>query len=818
MPSKTISVLISFFLLFSFFQIKAQKITGSVKDMANKPIAGANVILQLSSDSSIVKINITDKSGQYSFTPQKTGKYFILFTNTGFTNIHSPTFELYNEDISMKVISMKKNTTILDELVIVAQKPMIEIKADKTIFNVEGSISAVGSDAMELLRKSPGVVVDRDDNIIMSGKNGVNIYIDGRPSPISGTALSAYLRSLPSSAIEAIEIITNPSSKYDAAGNAGIINIKLKKNNTFGTNGSVNTGYAIGVYPKYNAGISLNNRNKLVNVYGNYNINRSINENKLYVARTQSDTSFDQHSTTTGRSTNHLYKAGIDYYFDNFNTIGLIVNGNIEDKTNSVFSTTPIIYAPTKTTVRWLDADNSNIIDNNSLNLNMNFKHAGKTGNDLDMNADYGHYQLRSNQLQPNYYFNANHTVETDRRIYRMLAPSDINIFSYRTDYEQDYKKGKLGIGVKLSFVSSLNDFKQYNELNTGRIYDSSVSNKFEYKENINALYINYNRQFKNVFFQLGLRVENSNITGQSAGLRKINNNWSNYDTSFTLHYNNLFPSIAITLNKNPDNQWGIAYSCRIDRPAYQDLNPFEIKIDEYSSYKGNTSLRPQYTNSIGLSNSLKNKLNTRINYSHVKDVFTRVIDTVDNVKSFLIRKNVSTQHILSINISYNIQANWYSLFTNLNAFTTKYKADFGDGRKIDLSVNSATINIQQSAKLGKGWTIEMSGYYNSPSVWSGTFKSKELYGIDAGIQKQLFNKKGNIRIAYSDIFHTQWWRGVSDFAGQVLTAEYRWEAQQFKVNFSYRFGNSKIKAANQRKTVLDEEGKRVQSSGGLGN
>jgi hypothetical protein len=293
---------------------------------------------------------------------------------------------------------------------------------------------------------------------------------------------------------------------------------------------------------------------------------------------------------------------------------------------------------------------------------------------------------------------------------------------------------------------------------------------------------------------------------------------WSSYDSGFKKNYTDVFPTFSFTYKKNAVNQWGFSYGRRIDRPAYQNMNPFEVKIDEYSYYKGNTELQPQYTNTIGIFHSYRNTLNTRISYSTVRNVFARLLDTVDASKSFLIYKNVATQKILSLNISYTLQVKWYGLFVNLNAFHSHYYADFGSGRMIDLSVTSVTSNVQQSAKLGRGWTAEMSGFYNSPSVWSGTFKSRELYGMDLFLQKQLFREKANLRFGVSDVFHTQYWKGVSDFAGQLLTAEFRWESQQFKVNFTYRFGNSQMKTAKPGKTAADEEGKRVQSSGDIGN
>lgn len=356
----------------------------------------------------------------------------------------------------------------LKEVVVSSVKPVIEVKADKTILNVEGSINAVGQDALELLRKSPGVMVDKDDNLSLSGKSGVQVYIDGRPTPLSGTDLAAYLKTLQSSSIEAIEIITNPSAKYDAAGNAGIINIRLKKNKSLGTNGSVNAGYTIGIFPKYNGGLSLNHRNKHVNIFGNYNYNDGRYESYMFFNRRVLDTLFDQKSTMTFINKGHNFKTGLDYFINKRSTVGLMVNGNLSNNEFGNYSRTPISYIPTGTPYRILVADNSSKAKRNNANFNLNYRYADSSGHELNMDADYGFYRLNNNQMQPNYYYNPAGNVLIESRIYNMLAPTDIDIFTFKTDYEQNLKKGRLGIGGKTSYVNSANDFERFNVISSG--------------------------------------------------------------------------------------------------------------------------------------------------------------------------------------------------------------------------------------------------------------------------------------------------------------------------------------------------------------
>jgi iron complex outermembrane receptor protein len=317
------------------------------------------------------------------------------------------------------------------------------------------------------------------------------------------------------------------------------------------------------------------------------------------------------------------------------------------------------------------------------------------------------------------------------------------------------------------------------------------------------------------VMIQFGLRAENTHSKGTSTGFQKINNNYLTYDSSFKRDYTDVFPSGSITFNKNPMNQWTVTYSRRIDRPAYQDLNPFEFKLNEYTYMKGNTMLRPQYTNSFGFINIYKYKLTTALNFSHVKDIFAQIPDTIDKTKGFLTKKNLATQDIVSLNISYPFQYKWYSFFATLNSNYSHYIADFGGAtRKVNQSVFSVTYFMQNTFKLGKGWTAELSGLYISPSIWQGLIRSKTMGSVDAGLQKTVFKNKGTLRLAMSDILKTMKWGGTTNFAGVHSEFSGRGEVQQVKLNFSYRFGNSQVKAARQRKSAIEDEKKRAESNG----
>ena len=794
----------------------AQSISGIIKDDQGKTLSGASVALKKLSDSSVAKLAVSNALGKYEFLLIPAGNYFLNVTYVGHATINSSSFEFDGTgDITGPEVLLAKVSGDLKAVTVVSRKPVIEVRADKTILNIEGSVNAVGQDALELLRKSPGVLVDKDDNISLSGKNGVQVYIDGRPTPLSGKDLSDYLKTIQSSQIEAIELITNPSAKYDAAGNAGIINIRLKKNKSFGTNGSVNAGYNVGIFPKYNGGLALNHRNKNVNVFGNYNYNRNHNESYMNFFRTQLDTSFDQRGTMTFRNKSHGFKAGLDYFLNSKQTIGVMVNGNFNENTFSNYGRTPITYLPTGVLDRILIADNSSTGSRDNMNFNGNSRYADTVGRELNVDADYGFYRLNNDQFQPNYYFDPSGEVLISSRIYNMIAPTDIDIYTLKGDYEQNLKKGRLGIGAKVSYVKSGNDFQRYNILPSYKSLDTLRSNNFHYKENVNAVYANYNKSFKGFMIQAGLRVENTNSEGISNGFN-WNNGYVPYDSGFKRNYTDVFPSAAVTFNKNPSSQFSITYSRMIDRPAYQDLNPFEFKLDEYTYQKGNTQLRPQYSNIFGVAHTYKYKLTTQFTYTHVNDVFTQLIDTAEKSKTFITKKNLATQDIFNLSVSYPFQYKAYSMFATASTYYSHYKANLGGpGRTIDLDVVAYNFYSQHTLKFAKTWTAEISGFYTSPSIWQGTFKSKEMWGIDAGLQKVIFKGKGNLKASVSDIFKTMQWGGTSNFAGQYIKAGGGWESRLFKLNFTYRFGSMQVKAARQRKTGIEDENKRVGSQGG---
>ncbi|RAJ75703.1 outer membrane receptor protein involved in Fe transport [Chitinophaga dinghuensis] len=803
--------LLPIFSLFSF-TMQAQSILGKVNDEKGTPLTGATVALLKVKDSSLVKLGLTQDGG-FTFQDAPQDSLFVMISYIGFEKTNSSAFYFSGKTIHLPTLQLRPGSNNLKGVGITARKPMVEVKPDKTVLNVEGTINATGSDALELLRKSPGVVVDKDDHLTLNGKNGVMIYIDGRPSPLSAQDLSNYLKTLSSAQIEAIEMISNPSVQFEAAGTAGIINIRLRKNKSTGWNGSVSAGTSISRNARTDEGFSINYRNEKLNAFGSYNAAFGSTDMDFNLYRTVKDTAFDQKSAIRFNNRSHSFKTGLDYSLSNQQSIGLLVNGSFTSPTLDNHSYTPIIYAPTGNVVRVLDANNNDEMKNNNININGNYAYKDSAGRTLIVNADYGYYTLNSTQWQPNTYLQPQEKTIMSTQNYLIESPTHIDIYSLKADYEQQLGKGRLGIGGKFGYVKTDNTFNQYIDANGKMTFDEAASNFFRYKENVNALYAKYSLDFKGFSLQGGVRAENTEVKGALTGNTKMENEAQSFQKS----YLDFFPNVAVTLAPKTNNQFVLGYSRRIDRPVYKDLNPFEYRINEYTFHKGSTDIRPQYSNTISLTHTYKFRLNTTLSYSHVKDVFGQVVDTADGVKGYLSNRNLAAQDITSLNISYPFQYKQYSLFANVNSYYSKYSASYGEGRDLRLDQYGANIFLQNSMRFGKGWTGEASVFYTTPSIWQGSMKAAAMWSADAGVQKQLLQGKATVKLAVSDLFNTLKWSANSDFAGQKIWVSGKQETRQFKVSFTYRFGNSQVKAAKQVQSGTEEENKRVQSNG-LGN
>lgn len=779
----------------------AQIITGRIVNEAKEPVTAATISLLRAKDSLLLKSAIASKDGSFSVMKPDSIAALLYITATGYTGKYLPV-----NDPLMGELQLSKQAASLKEVVVAVKKPLIEVRPDKLVFNVEGSINASGSNGLELLQKSPGVIVDKDDNIILSGKNGVKIYIDGKPSPLAGSDLAAYLRGVNSNDIEAIEIITNPSARYDAEGNAGIINIRMKKNKNFGWNGNLTGGYGIGIYSKYNGGFSLNHRDKKLNFFSNVSGYDNLNENQLNLYRLQNDTFYNQRSTGINKSKGLNAKTGLDVFINAKSTLGVLFNAGLGETDANGNSKTPISAQGSPDINRVLTALGRSEYKRTNISSNINYKYADTSGHLLAIDLDHAYYSLRNSNTTPNYYTDGKTGQQLSVYTFGTHTPTTINLLSLKTDYEQNLGKAKLSVGFKTSRVKTSNQFSYYNYDNNNQpVFDNQRSNHFTYTEWINAVYAQYQRKLKKFDYQLGVRLEHTS----SEGLLEALNANANQDVK--RNYLDVFPSAGVNYQMNKLNSWGLTYSRRIDRPRYQDLNPFENKIDELSYQKGNPFLKPQYTDVVELRHIYKYSLTTTLSYSAVRDFFAQVTDTIEGKRTFIMQRNLATQKIISLGVSYPFSiTKWWSVYANLNVYHTRYRATFEQGKTIKLDATVGSIYQQQTFQLGKKWTAELSGFFSSPSIWGGTYKTKSIWSLDAGLQKKFWKDNATIKASVTDIFMTMPLSGESNFGGLNIIASGRWESRQFKINFTYRFGNLKLKTTPRHQSGIEDLNQRV--------
>ncbi|MGB1217510.1 MAG: outer membrane beta-barrel family protein, partial [Saprospiraceae bacterium] len=440
--------------------------------------------------------------------------------------------------------------------------------------------------------------------------------------------------------------------------------------------------------------------------------------------------------------------------------------------------------------------------------FNVNYRFDDKKTS-WNVDADYGIFRNRREEYQPNAYLSADESTTLSERNYSTTAPTNIDILTFKVDYERPVWDGKLGVGLKTTYVNTDNTFENYQIINDVPVLDINRSSQFEYKENVNAVYTSFTKQIKKFGIQIGLRLEQTNSRGTL--LADVITD----DDDVKRSYIDLFPSGGLTYNLNRKNSLQLNYSRRLDRPDYQNLNPFQFRQDELSYYAGNPFLRPQYTNNFQLSHTYNYRFVTSFSFSQTKDLMTRVSD-LDGDQRFLAWINLTDQFNYSLAFSAPVAiTKWWGSFSSLTAYHTYNRAEqTAEINTVDLKVYAARLYSQHTFTLPWKMKFEVSGWYGSPSVWGGTFRTDGMFGIDAGLQKKFWDGKGNIRLGMSDIFNSQNWSGSSEYGILRTESNGGWDSQRFKIDISYFFGNDKVKS-RKRKTGLEEETKRT--SGGSG-
>ena len=779
-------------------------------------LENATIELLRAKDSSLAKAAISDKNGMAELENIRFGDYIVKVTLVNYTASYSTPVSLSESQttITVPAITLQPRSGQLGAVTVTARKPFIQKLTDRIVVNVENSIVSAGSSAMDVLERSPGVLVDNNDVISLRGRAGVIIMIDGKPTAMTGADLANYLRGLPSAAIERIDIITNPSAKYDAAGNSGIIDIRMKKDQRMGTNGTINAGYGQGIYPKANGGATFNYRNKKVNLFGNYNHAYRVGLNHLILDRNF----FNDNGVYNGGDLKDNYakipfnsntaRLGMDFFPNKKTILGFVVNGNFNHIRRNSSNNSEVIN-PSHQKISTFRSAAKNNDHNNNLVANVNFKHTfDSTGKEITADVDYGSYTSNSLSRNATSYFQLNGQPQQPDYILDGDQEGKLNFKTAKVDYVNPIgKAAKWEAGLKASFVKSDNDAKFYDVSSGTPVDDVNKTNHFLYEENNLAGYVNFSKEFKKFNIQLGLRGEQTNIeTKQLKG-----------NIGFDSSYFQLFPSAFFNYKIKEDKTLGLSVSRRIDRPGYSQLNPFLFLIDVTTYATGRPGLLPQLTWSYEMSYTVKN-LSFTLGYSHTtnnqdiaiakfKDVFPN-IPSEENV-TVQVPINLESSDYYGLTISAPVRVTkWWNMINNGNIYYNHFNGNLG-GTTLNNGKPAVDIRTNNTFTFKKGWAAELNANFNSGGR-SGFMEFDPQWGIAAGAQKTILKGKGTVRFNITDIFWTNLPKAVVTYNNYIEKWHAYRETRVANLAFSYRFGNNKVQAARRRTTASEEERQRA--------
>lgn len=756
------------------------------------PIAGATALV-FRSDTILVKSCISNNEGVVELDKIPSIPLVVSISGVGFNDLkfNIPAISVAKPNAAFDFIQiMEVKSAALKEVLVQAKKPMIEQKIDRTVLNVDASPGNAGNSIVEVLEKAPGVSVDKDGNISLKGKQSVLVLMDGRQTYLSPQDLYNYLRSLPASTIDQIELMTNPPARFDAAGNAGVINIKTKKSKTQGFNGSYTGSAGQARHFRNSNSILLNYRKNKVNIFTNSSYSNWEGFNDIDVRRTFKDNNnntaaiFKQLSREKLNENNSMNtKIGIDYAASKKTNVGFVLSafqnpeGNFIDNNSLLMNDQEQIDSIVKST-----NETQNTWRNISGNVYLQHK-IDSNGKEITADFDFSRFRAEGGSLLNNQLFNADNTFRSSNEL-RGDFPVEINIITAKTDFSHPMKKNaKFETGLKTSFVETNNAANFFNVINGIDVVDNSKTNTFNYKENINAGYINFNKQWTKWGLQMGIRAENTNVEGVQKG------NSQRQDSSFTRNYTNLFPTTYITYQANEKNVYALNYGRRIDRPNYQSLNPFIFFIDNFTYQVGNPFLQPQITNSIELTHIFKGFLTTTLNYSRTDSIFAQSF-TQSDFATIVSTSNIGkrTNMGISVNAQYEskkiFSTNIYMNFSNDN-----YKGSV-NGDPLNNTVNMFLININNQFRFKKGWSAELSGWYRTKGI-EGQIIVYPLSQVTIAAQKQILKTKGSLKFSIRDLFYTNNSKGYFNFSKTEATFANRRDNRILSLSFIYRFGKN---------------------------
>ena len=782
-------ILLNSFLLGHAVSEKAtSEVIGKVLFEKHTPLEGAQVTLLTERDSSFVTGTNSDKNGVFTFKQLNAGRYFIQVAMLGYRKENITAFIEASKSITLAPICMEIETQNLQAVVVSAKKPPVEMLADKTVINLGSFALNSGGSAFSVMQNLPGVIVSNDGAIFLYGKSGTKILIDGKTSYLDGKELVNYLKSTPSSSIDKVELITNPSAKDDASGNSGIINIKTKRSKLMGFNMAVNANYEQGKYGRTNDNITFNHRNGKLNVFGMYGYYKGADFNDAKISRifNQSllgtNTIFDQNSYHIRTDDSHYFNAGIHYFATANTTFELSANGFIANQSeNNIINSSFYTYAGKNDSILRSSTNNINRRHNLSTSFNMTHK-IDSMGKEISFSLDYLHYSVHEEQLHDDLF-----TTEmgTSSEAYsKGLKNGTIGMYSGRADLSYPISdKLSFEAGCKSILVNINNSSVYENKAGNDWLPDYELSSRFIYRENINAAYVSAKVSQNQFHMEAGIRMENTNIKGDQPGNQEIK------DSIFSKSYTNIFPTATLSYISGNKNSLNLTYGRRIDRPNYRDLNPFIYIFDAYTYEKGNTALQPQFSHNFDLSYIIKSNYRVSLFYTNTEQAIMKSYILNELIKRvYVMPTNMSFYNSYGIRMSIGNLSVLKFLQSSLNVGITRN--DYSWTQNNVSNQNGKTtfmFNMNNRISLPKDWSAELSGFYNGEMAL-GQMSVFPLWQLSAGIQKKCFKGNGTLGIYSNDIFNTNITKVTGLFNGTIANVNERHDRCILGVSFSYWF------------------------------
>lgn len=798
----------------NFFTVHAQdaagKITGMVLDATKQPVIAATVILKKLPDSAIQKMALSDTTGVYVFEQIPYGSYFVTVTAMGYSAVMLQPFELSDAVAEQPGAVLPISSYMLKGVKISGQRPLVEQQIDRTIVNVDAMVTAAGGSAMEVLERSPGLSVDKDGNIAIKGKQGVKVFVDGKPSFLSGADLANLLRNMQASQVDQVEIMSNPPAKYDASGN-GVVNIKTKRLSMAGFNGSVVSSYSQGKYPGTTQDLNFNYRNSRINLFGNIGYSNRNGFEDYYILRNfrtddgkEISTVYDQHTYVKNNNRRWNGKLGLDYYVSPRTTISASAGGydnkgifNTDNNTvlkNAAGAVETVVKAPARMDAGWKNAE-----------ADLGLKHSFDTaGHELQVDANYVSYDIASLQQFNNYYYDADGKPLERAKLFRADLPGTIKIYTAKTDYTRPLgHDDQLEAGLKFSYVTTDNNAQYLDQVDYAWIKNDSLSNHFLYNEKVGAAYLNYKRKISRWELQAGLRLEQTWIKGEQR----------NGSQTFDRSYLQLFPSAFLTYDLDEENKVGLSYSRRIERPDYRSLNPFRFYLDQYTYEEGNPYLQPQYSHNIELSYMMmEGAITTTLLYNRTSNVIQDLMLQNTTTKETWQRpENLNTKQVAGVSINAELPFS-DNMGTVLYVDFNNYKYDgLINNKPFALSTNTFSGKLMQQVKMGHDWKVEFIGTYTSRAI-DGTFIQRPVGTINVGLQKDLLDNRITFRLNATDIFNWNKFEGTSRYQNVDIYALNRWQTQALRFIFTYRFNSGAKLESREKEEPASPEKDRVKT------